>query len=157
MKEQYFNKLTASNNSTKALRSKRTVEGLLVALTSNFMKARLTKDSRTRRPSGNGELPRAAPPWERAISQVKEARHRYVVRGCCLLWLNDTGWFTWRQRAGGEASVQGAAGGTSRAWRHLSMSWRKLFVLFSTWVGALVQRTAQSPPYIPPPMPFWSA
>ena len=46
----------------KALGSKKALEGLLVPGTSDYVKARLTKDSRTRRPSGNGELPRAGPP-----------------------------------------------------------------------------------------------
>ena len=71
IKEQYFNNLAASNNSTKALASKNALEGLLVPVTSDYMKARLTKDSRTRRPSDNGELPRARPPWGRAISPGK--------------------------------------------------------------------------------------
>ena len=67
VKEQYFNKLTASNNSTQALGSKKALEGLLVPGTSDYVKARLTKDSRTRRPSGDGELQRV----ERAISSGK--------------------------------------------------------------------------------------
>ena len=130
-------------------------------------------DERSRKDKVNKGLCHQTTPWamesSRGLAPLKgeqsrgrKARHRHWCReGLLLVWSNGDrgqyGWcFTWRWRVWGSSSVQGAAGGTSRARGLLSVSLGMSFLPSSMQAGA--QRTSWfgAPLISLWPVPFWS-